>query len=248
MGKVTTHYANRMPELSYAEKHVLYYIDAHFQDAKGMALTTLAEEVNVSTTTVIRMCQKLGFDGYKEFKYALKGIAAEEEDGAKSPISRFREDVENTLAGIDQHDLKRICRRMDEADRIVIIGVGLSKMFAEYFSKLLMQVSKPSMYIYESHMIDLFSNKVAKGDYVIFISSSGETRTLVETAEKMTHHFIHTAAITNHIDSSLTALTDDSISTEVKRTSYGGYDLTARSPLVMLIDLLFESYVKLSVK
>ncbi|MBM7095494.1 MULTISPECIES: MurR/RpiR family transcriptional regulator [Alteribacter] len=249
MGKITTHFANKVPALSYTEKHVLYFIDAHLPEAKGMALTTLAKEVNVSTTSVIRMCQKLGFDGFSEFKYALKELGEEtRREVTDSSISRFHKDLESTLSNLDEKDINRICRRMKEADRVVIIAVGLSKMFGEYFSKLLMQVNKPSMYIYESHMIDLFSNKVTKGDYIIFISSSGETKTLVETADKMTHQYVYTAAITNNINSTLTTLVDDSISTQVERAEYGGYDLTARSPLVLLVDLIFESYIKLIIE
>ncbi|MDY4308061.1 hypothetical protein SNF32_15765 [Enterococcus mundtii] len=37
-----------------------------------MSINELAKQCNVSRTTIMRFCQKLGFDGFSEFKYHLK--------------------------------------------------------------------------------------------------------------------------------------------------------------------------------
>lgn len=244
MGKVTSHFANKLPLLSFSEKHVLYAIDTDLAHTKSLPLTQLAEEQNVSTTTVIRMCQKLGFDGFSEFKYELKLLYAQVPDERHHAITRLQADLQNTLNHLEGYDVEAICDAMAEANRIVIVAVGLSKMFGEYFSKLLMQLNQMSMYMYESHMIDLLASRVSKGDVVIVISSSGETATLVKMADKLQHQPVQTIAITNNIDSALTHYADHSLSSQVERVEYAGYDLTTRSSLVVLIDLLFESYVK----
>lgn len=239
-----THFANQLPLLSFSEKHVLYAIDADLAYAKGLPLTRLAEEQNVSTTTVVRMCKKLGFSGYSEFKYELKLLHTQESDERYHAITRLQADLQNTLNHLERYDVEAICEAMAKANRIVIVAVGLSKMFGEYFSKLLMQLNEMSMYMYESHMIDLLASRVSEGDVVIFISSSGQTQTLVKMADKLQHQPVQTIAITNNIDSPLTQYADHSLSSQVARVEYAGYDLTTRSSLVVLIDLLFESYVK----
>ncbi|MBY6271827.1 MAG: MurR/RpiR family transcriptional regulator, partial [Bacillaceae bacterium] len=119
-----------------------------------------------------------------------------------------------------------------------------SKMIGEYFSKLLMQVNKPSSYVYESHMIDLLPNMVQQKDLIVFISSSGETKTIVQAAEKIRFKNVETLAITNNADSTLAKLARKNISAYVQRVQFAGYDLSARSTLVVLIDILFEFFMK----
>jgi DNA-binding MurR/RpiR family transcriptional regulator len=116
-------------------------------------------------------------------------------------------------------------------------------MIGEYFSKLLMQVNKSTVYAYESHIIDLLSNKIDSNDMVIFISSSGETKTIVKVAEKLKFQNRQTAAITNTSDCTLAKLVSVSVSANAHPVQYAGYDLTARSYMMLLIDILFESYL-----
>ncbi|KAF6512401.1 phosphosugar-binding protein [Geobacillus stearothermophilus] len=140
--------------------------------------------------------------------------------------------------------MEEISQLIFEANRVLIVAVGLSKMIGEYFSKLLIQVNKPSSYVYESHIIDLLPNMVQPKDMVIFISSSGETKTIVQAAEKLRFKNIETVAITNSADSTLAKLVRKHISAYVQRVQFAGYDLSARSTLVVLIDILFEFFMK----
>ncbi|WP_283957940.1 SIS domain-containing protein [Marinilactibacillus psychrotolerans] len=123
-----------------------------------------------------------------------------------------------------------------------MISVGLTKMVGEYMSKRLMQLNCSSSYIYESHMIDLITNWITDKDCVIFISSSGNTQTLLKAAEKMDHLAIPTIVLTNNPDSSLTNSTELAISLSVQNQLYGGYDISARSFLVVLSDLIVDYY------
>lgn len=41
--------------LTYTKKQIMYYIENHLADASSMSLTDIAEENNVSTTTIVRL-------------------------------------------------------------------------------------------------------------------------------------------------------------------------------------------------
>ncbi|WP_417898716.1 MurR/RpiR family transcriptional regulator [Bacillus haimaensis] len=243
MGRVIERFGPAVPSLSHSEKHVLYYIDDHLDIAKNIPLTEMAEANNVSTTTIVRMCHKLGLEGFTELKYILKTLDQDHIPSDENIIKRHQQDLDSMLGQLSIDDINRITQLMVKADKIVIVAVGLSKMMGEYLSKLLMQVNKPTFYVYESHIIDLLSNMVGRDDLVIFVSSSGETQTILKIAEKLKYHQAPTAAITNTVDSKLNNLVSASLSANVERVTFSGYDLTARSTLLVLIDIIFESYL-----
>lgn len=244
MGKVTEHFAHAIPSLTHAEKHVLYYIESSLEKAKHLPLTAMAAENNVSTTTIVRMCHKLGLEGFTELKYILRGMDDESLPAEMNPLARYRHDLNETLESIQLEEIEKSAEQMVKSSRVIIVAVGLSKMMGEYFSKLFMQVNKTTVYVYESHIIDILTNMLEPKDMVIFISSSGETKTITKVAEKVKYKTMQTLSITNTPDSTLSNLTEYSLSANVQRVTYAGYDLTARSTLVMLIDLLFEVFLK----
>ncbi|OQP05166.1 MurR/RpiR family transcriptional regulator [Geobacillus sp. 46C-IIa] len=244
MGKLMDRFSNYIGQLTHAEKHVLYYIDGHVEQAKQLSLTAMAEKNNVSTTTIIRMCHKLGLEGFSELKYILKTIDDQAIPVGENTIERYKADMNQTLDSLERKHVEEISQLIFEANRVLIVAVGLSKMIGEYFSKLLIQVNKPSSYVYESHIIDLLPNMIQPKDMVIFISSSGETKTIVQAAEKLRFKNVETVAITNNADSTLAKLVRKHISAYVQRVQFAGYDLSARSTLVVLIDILFELFMK----
>jgi RpiR family transcriptional regulator, glv operon transcriptional regulator len=63
-------------------------------------------------------------------------------------------------------------------------------------------------------------------------------------AEKIRYKNAHTLAITNSADSTLAKITRNSISADVQKVHFAGYDLTPRSTILVLIDLIFEFYLK----
>lgn len=243
MGKLVERFSPHIKDLTFSERHVLYYVDGNLSTTKSQSLTDLADKNNVSTTTIVRMCHKLGLEGFSELKYILKELDENQGPEMGDTIERYRKTLDYSLSLQQTKDFEEITEQLIRAKRVFIVAVGLSKMIGEYFSKLLMQVNKSTSYVYESHIIDLLPHMVERNDLIVFISSSGETGTIVKAAEKLRYKNIYTLAITNGTDSSLSNIVQKSLSADVQRVTYAGYDLTARSTLVALIDILFEFYL-----
>ncbi|TLG76686.1 MurR/RpiR family transcriptional regulator [Culicoidibacter larvae] len=158
MSNILQPFIQYLPQLSESEKHVLYYLEnLPSESYKSLSLTKLAEATNVSTTTVIRMCQKLNLSGFSELKFHLTHItpAADQQVITESILDSVHYlTAETAIAQYNQ-----AAKMIQAAKRIFVIGVGLSKVNAEYFSKLLMQVGKESSYIYESHIAGLIAKR-----------------------------------------------------------------------------------------
>ena len=58
--------------LSPKELEIMQYVHEHSDAIVSMSIQTFAQEINYSTSTVIRFCRKLGFSGFPEFKYSKR--------------------------------------------------------------------------------------------------------------------------------------------------------------------------------
>ncbi|TLG76687.1 SIS domain-containing protein [Culicoidibacter larvae] len=85
-----------------------------------------------------------------------------------------------------------------------------------------------------------------KDDLVILISASGSTGTIISTATQLHYKHIKTLAITNKIDTPLHQLVTAACSTNIPEHIYNGFDISARSLIMFILDLIFNFYVQLN--
>lgn len=237
-------FTDKVHLLTHAERHVLAYIEAHIGEAKRMSLTEMAEVNNVSTTTVVRMCHHLGLNGFAELKYVLRDHHSTSVAKADNIVDQYKYIMEHALNSIDGRVIEEITDAMKDAVRIVVVAIGLTKPLGEYLSKKLMQMNQTSTYVYELHMIHLLPSWIEEDDLVLCISSSGEVELLLDLIEQLNGRRIRSVAITNTTSSSLAQLTSLSINARVPKASYAGFDITVRATLTLLLDMLFESYIR----
>lgn len=243
MSALINYFSNKINNLTYAEKHIFYYIESNLEKSKTQSLTNMAEENNVSTTTIVRMCSKLGLSGFSELKYILKNIHLDNTPNINNYIGVLKNSLNLSLDRLSLDKINSLVNMIKRAKKVIIVSVGLSKPMGEYFSKLLMQANKSSFYIYESHIIDLLDKSSTDDDLIIFISNSGETSTLASVAEKLAYRNFKTCAIVNTPDSKLSTLVDISINTYSEKSYLNGYDITPRSTLLIILDTIFAYYI-----
>ena len=151
-----------MPDLTPTERKLAAHVLDHYPVAALGSITALAKSADVSTPTVVRLTQKLGYKGYPDFQHALR---AEVEDMLASPLSkhekwaggapdahilnRFADQVvgnlQATLAGIDPHDFDAAAALLaDPSRRIYAMGGRITHAMADYFVTLL-KVVRPDV-------------------------------------------------------------------------------------------------------
>ena len=62
-----------LPDLTRAERQLAAHILSNYPVAALGSITALARAAGVSSPTVVRMVQKLGYRGYPDFQRALRG-------------------------------------------------------------------------------------------------------------------------------------------------------------------------------
>lgn len=140
-------------------------------------ITSLAEAAQVSTPTVARLVQKLGFSGFPDFQRALR---AELDEKISSPLTkretwvddapdahilnRFTkaviENIGQSMSTIDPADFEAACSLLsDRKRRVFVVGGRITRTLADYFF-LHMQVIRDDV-------IHIASNSNAWPHYIL---------------------------------------------------------------------------------
>lgn len=151
-----------LPDLTRAERQLATHILAHYPVAALGSITTLAQAAMVSTPTVVRLVQKLGYKGYPHYQRTLR---AEVEAMLVSPLAkpdrwrggvpdahilnRFADAVisnlQQTMGQIDPAEFDAAAALLaDPARRIFAIGGRITHAIADYFVTL-MKVIRPEV-------------------------------------------------------------------------------------------------------
>ena len=182
------------------EKEAARYILEHPDSVPGMSSGELARASFTSKATVVRLCQKLGLAGYREFRIRLV-----EEISQKNRLSKMLEGepitgkssytdiihtlpvlydkaVTNTRLALDKNAMNRINNRIQRAECIDIYGTGISYILAQSavfkFATLGMECSA-----YESINGHYLAARRNKKTVAFLISFTGANRTVIRMAQ-----------------------------------------------------------------
>jgi len=161
---IHSHYEN----LTRAEKQLAESLLANYPVSGLGSITTVAENASVSTPTVVRMVQKLGFKGYPEFQARLHQeleatisgpIAKHDRWASNAPglhiLNRFADaitsNLRDTLSDLDTASFDNAAALLADRKRsLYFVGGRITGSIAEYFFTH-MQVIRPKTTLMSSN-------------------------------------------------------------------------------------------------
>ena len=183
--------------MSATERAVSDYLLSHQGEAMGLSIHQLAEKAFASPSTVIRMCQRIGFAGYKEFRQAVTCEVAvrrmsQEQERREITQSDSLDDIvdkvtyknimslEDSKNFIDTGTLQRCVDLLRESRTVLLFGLGTSLCAARDLNLKLLRLNKPCVVNDDWHAQFLQAKSASREDLAIVVSSSGETAEVVE--------------------------------------------------------------------
>ena len=81
---------SQVENLNEAEMCVYNYVVKNLNHILNLSVRELADEVHVSTATVMRFCKKMGYSGFSELKYKIKEFyeQQDQEDKCETKINQ----------------------------------------------------------------------------------------------------------------------------------------------------------------
>lgn len=228
-----------LKSLNDMEMLVYDYLMKNKEKVTYMTVRELADEVHVSTATVMRFCRKAGFDGYSEFKVKFKMFLNEEKNKkhqVNEDIQEIQEYFQKISSEIHQKELDEIADVVRDAKQVIFIGLGTSGILVKYGARYFSNLKKFSQYIEDPYfpIMEGMSDAV-----VIALSVSGETEQVVQMASDFKKNKCKIISITNKSVSTLSKLSDYSLSYYVTDHDMGNHiNTTTQIPVIYLIEAI----------
>jgi len=243
------------PSLPEQEYKVGDYVLRHPREAVALSITGLADVCGVSITTVSRFCQRIGLDGYSQFKISLA-----RESGSPENLIYIEVVPEDTLASVAQkifatniqalHDTQRVLNMgvleqvvvaLLHARRVDIYATGGAAVAAQELHFKCMQLGLNASAFMDSQMQMMSAATLAAGDVGFGISYSGMQWQVVKALEKVKAAGGTTVGMTSYPGSPVARAADLVLVTASPRTAIVYAPPSVRNAQLALVDLLYEA-------
>lgn len=198
------------------ESRIADYILQRGADLKYDSARYIARSVYTAPSSVVRLCQKLRFEGYHDFQDAwtaeqsylsshFQGLDANRPfEPGDSPLviankigTLYKETIEDTLALADPEMLERAIQYCAAAKTIYLCSAGSQAEIAQGFAEKMMKIGKNVVISGRADLSHYYADLCGPKDCFILISYSGETENILRPAERVKENGLHAIAITS---------------------------------------------------
>jgi DNA-binding MurR/RpiR family transcriptional regulator len=239
-----------------SEKIIADYILNNPEEIYNLKIEDLARKLNLSLPTVFRFTQKLGFDGFKDFKVELiKDIAVgmnidvddigDEgiESTTRSIFEKITGNLKETLSLINYEDMEKAVGFIIQSKRLVFFAVGSSISVAfDSYSKF-MRAGFNCFYNTDSYTQRDIATQCTDKDTAIGISFSGGSVETIESMKIAKKNSAKTISVTTFFNSPITEYSDVSLYTAPVRSYYQKIDFPSKMSQTAIMDSLYLNVV-----
>ena len=240
--ELVTEYYNKLNENDII---ICKYIMNHMKECSEYTIDELANECHVSKTTIMRFSQKLGLDGYSELKVALKWENKNKDNILDKTLENVCNNYKRLMKDMTERNCDDICKTIYEAKRVFVYGTGaVQNNVAREMCRVFLSANRFIYYLEGGNETKTLPEFIEDTDVFILISSSGETRSVIELAKKLKLRSCKIIAITKLNESTLTNVSDYNlyVSTMILKTGYErGYETSTL--FFILMEILFVKYL-----
>ncbi|WP_171000748.1 MurR/RpiR family transcriptional regulator [Lactiplantibacillus pingfangensis] len=163
---------------SNVDRQIAQFILSHQTDIASMSINALANQAFVSTSSVLRFTQKLGFLGYSDFKYSVNWQNATTVMTQVTDPNQLGAALAGLLNSLDDDDVHATLTHIHAAHRIFVLATGLNQQYQardlqQHFLQLgINMILLPATT--GSELNNQVAETVSNQDLLIIFSSSGE--------------------------------------------------------------------------
>lgn len=231
--------------------------DLILSDAKkftAYSLNELSALVGVSQGSVINFANKYAGGGFPALKLAVAAcVSTEKEQSAnkdtktlKSFTGRACTALNNTAALNNEEQLGVVAKKILKAKKVEIYGVYRSAVVATDFYYQLLQMGIPANFVSDVLTCAVSASLLDKNSLVIAISSSGETKDVIDAVKLAKGNGVPVVCITGNKNSPLAKLSDDVLVAAPSGEQVYDNNTEIRLSQLLLTDALCEYIVKSS--
>ncbi len=249
-------------ELSRGEELIAEFIIQAGEEIKGYSARSIAKETYTSPATVLNLCKKIGIDGFNNFKeeylkeleYINRNFGEIDanmpfDDGDTIPMianklgALYEETIKDTLSLFRNDMVQEAVEIIRGSAGIHVYSYGTALNIAESFKEKMMKIGK-NVYItnnlnYQRYEINCLSQR----DCVIFISYSGETKSIINMAKTCIRHKIPFITITSYGENTLSNMGSVNLYISTRENlTHNIANFNSNLSINFLLDILYSAY------
>lgn len=247
-------------DASPTEKAIIEYILQNPEETSRLTIYKLAERTYTSPSSIIRLCKKNGYGGFKDFIKELiyeQAIRTNYKEASITDLKRSDDieeivskvthkniiSLEETESLLDYDVLKTCVEKIYNSEKLTIFGMGASQIVAKDAQLKFTRINKMSYVSEDWHTQLLYAKNMDKGDVALVISYSGQTEEMITCAQTAKANGATVISITKVADSPIERLADYSLYVASNEFSFRSGAMSSRIAQLNLIDILYSGYV-----
>lgn len=156
-----------------------YFID-HPSSVVNKTIAAVAKEAGLTTTGIMRMCQRVGYSGYAEFRFSMNrhlishGVDNTEEASSIDHLAdAYATYLRKTTDSLDREQLQRVARLILGARRISMWGCNRTYESVKQLSLRLFRIGVFNQTTSDPDIMDDVSSILGTGDLCVVMSMNG---------------------------------------------------------------------------
>lgn len=220
-----------------------------------VTISQLAEQCGVSDATVVRFSRMLGYRGFQDLRLSFAqefpsqiSILHEGLDKSDSNATIYEkvcdsvmQALDDTQKVLDTNQVDKAISSIKNAGRILIIGMGSSAVIGGDLQHKLIRLGYFCHFTEDHHMQMVSIANFQKGDLLIAISHSGESKDVNAVMQLAQQKGVTTMAITSYGKTSILKHTDIPLFVASREMDFHMLPLASRISQLCVVDLLYLS-------
>lgn len=184
----------QLPSVSEGERKAAEYILRNSAECAKLSVHELAKCCGCSSATIIRLCKRLGYEGYAELRLQIRDLAA---NFAKDNLSISAQDnpqsmknkslqftqsnISETVKQLNDKDLDRASRILAKANRILFCAMGSACGVALAATNHFLSAGKDATFISDDLLQLRSVAHLGSNDVVIGVNYDGYSKAVADT-------------------------------------------------------------------
>jgi DNA-binding MurR/RpiR family transcriptional regulator len=241
--------------LKTAERKAADYLLASPEAIQSAGVVEFSTQAGCSQATVVRLAQRLGYDGFPalrndfaspETEVPYRDISAGDKPDVvlRKVFANSVQALQDTLAALDATQYSRAVDALASAKSLAFFGLGNAAVVAREAYQKFLRVGMPCHTAEDPDtQLIILSNHLTKGDLMVAVSYSGESKPILTTTRAAQARGIRVLAITNFPRSSLARMADLVLLTAVFHEHINGEIGSQRLAQLAVLESLYVNFL-----
>lgn len=238
-------------DLNQTERGLFEYVVKNMDTVKDMSIQKFAEEQFLSTTTIFRFTQKLGFSGYSDFINSLLVTAHSHQDTTlpdvvvgKGYSEAYLKNAMEAVRVMAPKQVDAVVALLAHKPNIYILTDDNTHAIGQYCERLFIGLGFHAYFPEAVYQTQNLVNRIRSQDMILALSYSGQDAVLIDFIERV---FLkerpYLLSVTRADNNPLESLSDSNFYVFADDIRVPGMDLTSSVTMLMIVELLVYEYI-----